>query len=256
MVYSRGCVRLASVTPGRGYASIVGMTTDSPLPGVSALDDLRANLSRDEIAGYLAEFGASAGYDSATRRLLERTEGQLDLHLEEHRLALIVWLRAWGCRHLRRADTPLTAETLRTWWVGWGAFLPGGQATLNTLRRAELTAAGQAYDALRSAPAAVRAARGRDVAVTFGDTATAKALFAIRPRALLPWDEQIRVGFGRPAGGATYVRMLELAAAALDGLARRLGARVGDLPGLLGRPGSSPPKLVDEYLWVRMNRRP
>jgi hypothetical protein len=230
------------------------MTTDSPLPGVSALDDLRANLSRDEIAGYLAEFGAGTGYDSATRRLVEKTKGQLDLHLDEHRLALIIWLRAWGCRHLRRADTPRTAETLRTWWEAWGARLPGEQAALNALSQAELTVAGQAYDALRSAPAAARAARGQDVAVTFGDTATAKALFAIRP--LLPWDEQIRAGFGRPAGGATYVTMLELAAAALDGLASRLGARVGDLPALLGRPGASPPKLVDEYLWVRMNRRP
>jgi hypothetical protein len=232
------------------------MTTDPPLPGVSALDDLRANLSLGEIAGYLAEFGASAGFDSATRRLLESTGGQLDLHLEGHRIALISWLRAWGCRHLRRADTPLTAETLRTWWEAWGPRLPGEQATLNALSQAELTAAGQAYDALRSAPAAARAARGRDVAVAFGDTATAKALFAIRPQALLPWDEQIRVGFGRPAGGATYVTMLELAAAALDGLARRLGAPIGDLPALLGRPESSPPRLVDEYLWVRMSRRP
>lgn len=224
--------------------------------GVSALDDLCANLSRDQIAGYLAEFGAGTGYDSATRRLLEKTKGQLDLHLEEHRLALITWLRAWGCRHLRRADTPRTAETLRTWWQAWGPKLPGEQATLNALSRAELTATGQAYDALRSAPAAARAARGGDVAVAFGDTATAKALFAIRPQALMPWDEQIRAGFGRPADGTTYVKMLELAAAALDGLASRLGARVGDLPGLLGRPESPPPKLVDEYLWVRMNRRP
>jgi hypothetical protein len=72
------------------------MPTDSPLPGVSALDDLRAKLSRDEIASYLAEFGAAAGYDSATRRLRERTKDHLDLQLEEHRLALITWLRAWG----------------------------------------------------------------------------------------------------------------------------------------------------------------
>ena len=90
--------------------------------------------------------------------------------------------------------------------------------------------------------------------MTFGDTATAKALFAIRPRALLPWDEQIRAGFGRPAGGDTYVTMLQLAAAALDGLASRLGAPIGDLPGILGRPESSPPKLVDEYLLIRISR--
>jgi hypothetical protein len=229
------------------------MTT---LRGVLALDDLRANLSRDEIAGYLAEFGAAAGYDSATRRLLERTEGHLDLNLEEHRLALIIWLRAWGCRHLRRADTPRTAETLRTWWVTWGERLPGEQATLNDLSPAELTAVGQAYEALRSAPAAARTVQGRDVAVTFGDTATAKAMFAIRPQALVPWDEQIRVSFGRPTTGATYATLLRLAAAALGGLASRLGTSVGDLPWLLRRPESSPPKLVDEFLLIRISKGP
>lgn len=229
---------------------------ESPLRGVLALDDLRVNLSRDEVARYLAEFGAATGYDSATRRLLERTDGHLDLHREEHRLALIIWLRAWGCRHLRRADTQRTAETLRTWWQTWGERLPGEQATLNALSPADLTTVGQAYEALRSAPAAARTVRGRDVAVTFGDTATAKAMFAIRPQALLPWDEQIRVGFGRPASGATYVTMLRLAAAALDGLAGRLGTSVGDLPGLLGRPESSPPKLVDEFLLIRISQGP
>ncbi len=96
--------------------------------------------------------------------------------------------------------------------------------------------------------------QGRKVAVTFGDTATAKALFALRPQALIPWDEPIRRAFGPPGGGVTYVKLLELAAAALDGLARRLGASVGELPGLLGRPESSPPKLVDEYLWIRITR--
>jgi len=43
-------------------------------------------------------------------------------------------------------------------------------------------------------------------------------------------------------------RLLRLAAAALDGLARRLAVPVTDLPAVLGRPGSSPPKLVDEFL--------
>jgi hypothetical protein len=222
--------------------------------GVSVLDDLRVNLSRDDIAGYLAEFGAGTGYDSATRRLLEATAGHVDLHAEGHRLALIGWLRAWGCRHLRRADTPRTAEALRTWWETWAARLPGEQATLNGLSQTGLTAAGQAYESLRSAPAAARTVQGRDVAVTFGDTATAKAMFAIRPRAFLPWDEPIRLAFGPPGGGVTYVKLLQLAAAALEGLAQRLGASIGDLPELLGRPESSPPKLVDEYLWIRITR--
>jgi len=77
-------------------------------------------------------------------------------------------------------------------------------------------------------------------------------MYAIRPRALVPWDETIRLAFGRPGHGAAYVRLLQLSATALDGLARRLSASVSDLPELLGRPESSPPKLVDGFLWMRI----
>lgn len=160
-----------------------------------------------------------------------------------------------AARHLRRADTPRTAEALRLWWQAWAPRLPGAQATLTGLSEAELIAAGQAYAALRAAPAAGRAVQGRDVAVAFGDTAAAKALYAIRPQAFLPWDAPIRLAFGPPGGGAAYVRLLRHSAEALDGLARRLGTSVSDLPELLGRPESSPPKLVDEFLWIRITRQ-
>jgi hypothetical protein len=224
--------------------------------GVSILDDLRVNMSRDDVARYLAGFGAGSGYDSATRRLLGVTGGHIDLHVEEHRLALIDWLRAWGCRHLRRADTPRTSEALRTWWEAWAVWLPDEQVTLNGLSQAGLMVAGQAFDALRASPAAARNVNGRDIAVTFGDTAAAKAMFAIRPRVFLPWDASIRLAFGWPGGGAAYIRLLQLSAAALDGLAGRLAASVADLPELLGRPASSPPKLVDEFLLIRVAKGP
>ena len=224
--------------------------------GVSMLDDLRANMSRDDIARYLAEFGSGSGYDSATRRLISVTGGHLDLRVEEDRLALIGWLRAWGCRHLRRADTPRTSEALRTWWEAWSEWLPDERVTLTGLSQAGLIVAGQAFDALRASPAAARNVNGRDIAVTFGDTAAAKAMFAIRPGVFLPWDAPIRLAFGWPGGGGAYVELLRLSAAALDRLARRLAASVGDLPELLGRPGSSPPKLVDEFLWIRVAKGP
>src|SRR5260370_16038632 len=123
-------------------------------PGVSILDDLRANMSRDDIARYLAEFGGGPGYDSATRRLLSVTGGHLDLHVEEHRLALIDWLRAWGCRHLRRADTPRASQTLRTWGEAWAGWLPGEQASLTGLSQAGLMVARAAFGALHASPAA------------------------------------------------------------------------------------------------------
>lgn len=220
-------------------------------PGFAILDDLRANLSRGDIARYLADFGSDG--DAATQKLTSATGGQVDLRLEAHRVAVIGWLRSWGVRHLRRSDTAMTAAALRLWWDAWGDRLPGEQETLNGLGEAELAAAGQAYDALRAAPAAARTARFREIEVTFGDTATSKLMFAVRPRVFVPWDAQMRAAFGWPAdGGPAYTRLLRLSAAALDGLARRLAVPVGDLPGFLGRPGSTPPKIVDEFLLIRI----
>jgi hypothetical protein len=221
-------------------------------PGV--LDELRATMSRDEIARHLAAFGAVT-VDAATRRLVSATGGQVDLDLAAHRAAAITWLRSWGCRHLRRADTARTDEAVRAWWAGWGPFLPGEHASLTGLTEDELATTGRAYAALRAAPAASRSVQGREVDVAFGDTATGKLLFAIRPLAFPPWDELIRLAFGKPGGSAAYVRLLRLSAAALEGLAERLSVPVGELPALLGRPASTPPKLVDEFLLVRLPRR-
>ena len=223
-----------------------------PSRGASILDDLRANMGRDEIARYLAEFGALVGADASSQKLARATGGQVDLAVEAHRIAAIGWLRSWGCRHLRRADTPLTSQALRTWWDDWGAQLPGDHETLTGLGEADLALAGRAYAALRAAPAAHRTVKGRDLDVAFGDTAAAKLLFAIRPQVFPPWDEAIRLAFGRPGGADAYVRMLRLSAAALTGLAARLDVPVSDLPQVLGRPGSSPPKLVDEFLLIRI----
>lgn len=220
--------------------------------GVSILDDLRMNMSRDDIARYLADYGAVTGTDSSLPRLLRTTEGCVDLRIEAHRVAVIDWLRAWGCRHLRRTDTARTAEALRNWWETWAARLPREHVTLTKLSEDGLILAGQAYDALRAAPAAGRNLKGREVDVAFGDTAAAKAMFAIRPEVFLPWDEPIRLGFEWQGGGDAYVKLLRLSAAALNGLARRLEVPVNELPEILGRPESSPPKLLDEFLWIRI----
>ena len=77
--------------------------------GVAVLDDLRENMSPEDIARVLADFGAATP-DGATRRLRAATGGRVDLNDGAHRLAAITWLRAWGCRHLRRADTPRTTK--------------------------------------------------------------------------------------------------------------------------------------------------
>jgi hypothetical protein len=220
--------------------------------GARVLEELGTTTGRDELAGWLAGFGREARVDNASRKLAERTGDQIDLGTEDHRLALISWLRAWGCRHLRRADTAMTSDALRGWWEEWGSRLPGDQDSLTGLDEDGLLVAGRAYEALRGRPAARRSVKDTDVDVSFGDTAAAKALYALRPRVFPPWDERIRLSFGPPGGSAAYLRLLRLSAAALDGLARRLGVPAGDLPEVLGRPASTPPRLIDELLLVKV----
>ncbi len=222
--------------------------------GRTTLDDLQENLGQHEIARYLANYAAVTGYDAAFQQLRHATGNRVDLQRDDHRIAVIHWLRAWGCRHLRRADTQRTADALKFWWETWHEQLPGQQALLTVLGEPELIFIEQAYDALRTAPAAGRTLQGREIDVIFGDTAAAKTMFAARPQAFLPWDDPIRLAFGWPGGGAAYVELLRLSAAALNGMSHRLAIPVSDLPKILHRPDSSPPKLIDEFLWVRITK--
>jgi hypothetical protein len=195
----------------------------------------------------------SFGPDLSTARLRAVTGGEVDLSVTPHRVALLAWLRAWGCRHLRVADSGRSSRSLATWWRRFGASMPDPSRALDDLTGAELDAAAAAFGRLASAPAAYRAAVTGPVAVTFGETAAAKGLYAIRPLAFPPWDAPMRTAFGFH-GAEGYRAYLERVAAATHALARALGVPVAEVPGALGRPDASPPRLVDEYLWMRVNR--
>jgi hypothetical protein len=143
---------------------------------------------------------------------------------------------------------------LKIWWDAWGEVLPNQEVALTGLSESGLLVVEQAYDALRAAPAAGRSLKGREIDIVFGDTAAAKVMFAVRPKAFLPWDDPIRLAFGWWGGGAAYVKLLQLSASALDSLASRLATSVSDLPEILHRPESSPPKMVDEFLWIRITK--
>jgi hypothetical protein len=222
-----------------------------PTRGSSLLLEFRDELEPERLRALLSSFGE----DGVTGILDAVTGGVPDLGEPAHRRALLAWLRSWGCRHLRVADTARSSAALLSWWRRWSDALPAPSRSLVGLPRGELERVGRAYAALASLRAATRAAADRDVAVTLGDTAAAKALYALRPRAFPPWDEPIRLAFGKGrADGDLYARYLAETADALRGCARRLDIRVDRLPVLLGAPSVTPARLVDEYLWLRVTR--
>jgi hypothetical protein len=111
-----------------------------------------------------------------------------------------------------------------------------------------------AYDALRTSTASYRQLpTGVQATVTCGPTAAAKVLFILRPNVSPPWDEAIRTRYGDDAAG--YHRYLSGVADQLRSLANGAAVSVSDLPALVGRPASSPAKLIDEYNWVVISKR-
>jgi hypothetical protein len=227
----------------------------NPVSGWDLLDDLGSTLTRDQVAAALRAFGARAGAETSLAVLRGATHPAIDLSIRAHRDALLRFLRAWGCRHLRRDDTGRSSRALASWWSRFGATLPPPTVPLTDLDDEALSALGRAYAALARSPAAFRASRDGDVSVSFGDTAAAKALFAIRPQTVPPWDEPMRKAFGWSRVEAEeYATFLSAVRGSLIGLAQRLGVEPSALPAALDRPASTPAKIVDEFLWIRITR--
>jgi hypothetical protein len=218
--------------------------------------ELRDGSPLEDVRAKLAAFAAITGDDRRSRELLDATGGGVDLSLAAHRDALVTWLRQWGCRHLRRADHVRSSRALLAWWRGHASDIPAWDLTLDRLDPAALASAGRAHVALAGSRAARRRHGDREVDVVFGDTAAAKAMFALRPHVFPPWDQPIRAAFGWTGRDAAhYEAFLGMAKDALEGLARRAEVPVDDLPTALGRPASSPAKIVDEYLWITLTRQ-
>jgi hypothetical protein len=209
-----------------------------------------------ELAYCCRLYGCLTGFDDTLNQLRHRTAPGLDLHLPEHRAALFQWLNSWGCRQFAKDHHATTASgSLVRWSDAWLDKLPPPGVHLTELSVPELELALGAYDALRVSVASQRRL-GTDSSadVTFGPTGAAKTLFALRPEVFPPWDDPIRVhgGYGADASGLLGY-MLDVARS-LHELSAEAGVPVPALPEIVGRPSSSPPKLIDEYNWVVVTR--
>jgi hypothetical protein len=189
--------------------------------------------------------------DPSWDALVATTAPRPDLSLAAHRQALLVWLNAWGCRirYPRDGEPDRFNAGLARWWADWRTALPGPRTTLAGLSDRAVSRLADAYREL-SATQVGSVARPR----TLGPTAASKALYALRPHAVFPWDETIArqlhgardpVAFGRHLLlGRDWAQRL-LAEAATD--ERTLALR-------LGRPGRTLAKMLDDYCYVEITR--
>lgn len=205
---------------------------------------------------YCCNLYSNEEYDRASLELQDATGPSVDPGNEQHVGPLFNWLRRWGCRQFTIGDEAVAQASLVDWWGTWGGSLPPSELALDEVDDAGLHVIAGAYDDLRDRQASWQRLPSGPVAKTFGPTGAAKTLYAIRPRSCSPWDDPIRKWLGVPVTAEGYRRHLvrirdELAEAAAD---LGPGHTAAQLPGLLGRAGSSPVKLVDEHDWVRYTR--
>lgn len=186
-------------------------------------------------------FNGFAGVDVSWERLLVDIAPGWNLGKAAHRLLLLRWLNSWGCRiRYPRPGEPAPFDAgIKAWWRTWRSALPSG--SLVDLSDRDIDQVADAYAALSAMPAAA----GRQL----GPTAAAKALFALRPDAIMPWDATIATRLHGARDGAAFHRHLTLGRAWARSVVAEAGA-ADAVADLVGRPGMSLAKILDEYLYV------
>ena len=207
---------------------------------------------------------ASALYDSLTpfnrslARLNEATDGDVDLINDSHRGALLKWLNDWGCRHLSEDQHDVAAASILEWYQTDGVSLFAEEKSLWQVEDAEVRIAARIYGTLKDKTGAECIIGQRKRRIHIGPTAASKILFAIRSKALMPWDEAMRIGFecdGSLESYFKYIVQIRDLTSRISNLCGNKGFQIDDLPRKLGRPNSTVLALVNEYIWVTVTRK-
>ena len=197
-------------------------------------------------------------FKGALNRFRAKTGAVPDLKRADHRLALLKFLNDWGCRGLATDWHWLASEALGRWYSGAEDLLRVPVDSHAGLDGASHDDLARVFDSLSTCIAAKRIRSGREMLISFGPTATAKSLFALRPDTFPAWDAPIRTAVGHDGTGASY-------AAFVKDIHRKIvetqlycgsrGLNLKDLPAKLRRPAyTTVVQLVIEYYWITITR--
>jgi hypothetical protein len=196
-------------------------------------------------------------YNDTFLAFQKATKPAVALSNPAHTMALLTWLNKWGCRQFALEDHDSAAREISSWFDHYQHHLPNKDVYLWRMSDSDFDLAGKAYQALSARVASSKARNGKDLAITVGPTGAAKILFAIRPNALVPWDDSIRNGLGYDDSLTSYVEFLKAMKAVLCSLGMtclKRGFELKDLPQKLGRPDSTVVLLLNEYYWITLTR--
>lgn len=212
-------------------------------------------LSKLALAGIM--YDSMTPFNRSLERLNKATAGNIDLTNSSHLMALLKWLNDWGCRNLARNQHKVASKSILIWQQKYGASLFSDRKQIWNLKDNELEAAAHEYGDLKDMPGARRFRGGTKQEVRIGATAASKILFAIRPKALMPWDEAMRKRFkcdGSPDSYFNYLKIIQGYTYHIADLCKARGFKIDDLPKKLDRPDATVLALVNEYIWVTVTR--
>jgi len=201
-------------------------------------------------------YGRLSENDTSYQRFLAATTYSPDLRVDAHRKYLLTWLNEWGCRQFAKNYHNLASKNILSWYNQFSDRLPSEETNLWQLDEDQLIKIGAAFESLSDRTASYRTRGAKRYRVSVGSTGAAKILFAIRPKALVPWDEFIRhsLNFDKPRQSyPDFLRMAKQELTTLETSCRMCGFQLADLPVQVSRPNSTVPKLIDEYYWVTLS---
>ena len=216
------------------------------------------DVTLDKIAVASLLFNSLTPYNTSLVNFRSATGDSLDLNTQEHRRVLLKWLNDWGCRHLSKEQHPVASKSILDWYQNNYATLFSDEAPLWQVEDQEIDIAANAYGSLKDRIGARHYRHGNKLEAHIGPTAASKILFALRPKALMPWDEAMRKYFGYSGSTRSYFEYLvEIRDLTLHigRLCENKGFQIDDLPQRLGRSKSTVLALVNEYIWVTVTRK-
>ena len=203
-------------------------------------------------------FNSLTPYNASLATFRSATGDSLDLATQKHRRVLLKWLNNWGCRHLSKEQHQIASKSIFDWYQSNCATLFSDEMPLWQLEDQEIETAANAYGSLKDRMGARNVRHGDQLHVHIGPTAASKILFALRPRALMPWDDAMRKSFGYDDSPKSYFKYLvEIRDLTLhiEKLCRNKGFQIDNLPEKVDRPRSTVIELINEYIWVTETRK-
>ncbi len=173
-------------------------------------------------------------------------------------IALIEWLRSWGCRQFKKTDEEISINGFMKWYGIHESKLPSPD---DCLIDHDLSASGRMIVSLFDDLARQRAARkerdGQGIDVRIGPVGAAKTLFALRPNLFSPWDTPIYQTLDLEGDGSGYVGYLLKIQDELKEVKAELlnsGREWDSLSRILQKRHKAYPKVIDEYFWITITR--